>query len=76
MQQRKSALVRITAEAIAKFLGLPEGAYIDGIFQDAEDMVGDSFTLRIRGVGREYREGMHIRYESLSDLQQHEPQVL
>lgn len=64
----KSALLRITAKSLAKLLDLPEGSHIDAAFQDAQDMIGDSFTFRVRGVGEEPTEGAHIRHYGLDEL--------
>lgn len=64
----KAALIQLHAETLARLLGLPEGAYIDAVYQRPEDLASDSFTLRVRGVGRDEPPGNHYRYHSLDEL--------
>jgi len=59
----KSSLTRITCEALAKMLNLPDGVTIDAAFQDAEDLKSDTVSFRMRGAGDERPEGGQIKYE-------------
>lgn len=62
----KTALLRITGEALAKALGVP--GRVSHVFQDAADIMGDTVSLRVDGAGEEHREGVHARYWTIEGL--------
>jgi hypothetical protein len=61
----KKALVRITGKALADFLGV-DGRVV-AVFQDTHDMMHDSFSLKLEGVGEQTPEGGAIRYWILGE---------
>ena len=64
----KAGLLQITAQYLTARLGLPEGCQVDAVFQTADDMASDTFTLRIRGAGIEVAEGCAFLYLSPSEI--------